>query len=60
MQEKRLNIIRPFAQGRYPETKDIQAVIKVFPEAALLHAYFNVFVGGRYDADIDGNDAVAA
>ncbi len=47
------DIIAALAQGRDGDGEDVEAIVEVFAEAALLHKFDQVLVGGGDDADID-------
>jgi hypothetical protein len=42
-----------FSKGRELYGNNVQAIIEIFPQAARLHFFFNVFVGSGNDPDID-------
>ena len=45
--------LAPLAKGRDVDLDDVQAVVEVFPELAVLHRCLEIAVGGRNDADVD-------
>ena len=45
-------IFRTLAQGRHHNMENIDAIVKVIPETALLHLISKVFGGGRQNPDI--------
>ena len=47
------DVLRPLAQRRHRDRKDVQAVEQVLAETALLHVVDQVAVGGRDDAHVD-------
>ena len=58
--EQAEHIVAPFAQRRDAQRGDVQAVIQVGAKAALVGAAAQVFLAGGDDADIQGDQLVAA
>ena len=57
---QRDNILRPLTQWRNPQLKLPQPMKQILTEAALPHCSFQVLVGGRYNAHIHLDLAIAA
>jgi hypothetical protein len=49
------DVVFAVRQGRHLQGDDVQAVVQVLAEGPLLHFFFQVFVGGRQDSDVDGD-----
>ncbi|MNG90731.1 hypothetical protein D3C79_496310 [compost metagenome] len=47
------DIFPSFAQRRNREGDDVQAVIQIAPESAILHRLRQIAIGGRHDAHVD-------
>ena len=60
MLRQRDNILRPLAQWRNPQLKLSQPVKQILTEAALPHCGFQVLVGGRDNAHVHLDLAIAA
>src|SRR5688572_16387624 len=58
--DEQRNIIRSLAQRGQLNGDDIQAVVKVLAESAVLDLLFERFVGGSQDAHVDMNGRVLA
>ena len=54
MRGQQRDVLLALAQGRHLDGEDVEPVIEVLPEAALLRVLLQVAVGGGDDADIDG------
>ena len=49
------NVFQAAAQRRYVKVDYVQAVEKVLPETALFDKFHEHLIGGRDDADVQGN-----
>ena len=49
------DFVAALAQGRNRETDDVEPIVQVFAESAVLHELLEVGVGGRDDAHVDGH-----
>ena len=47
------DVVTTFAQRRNLENSHIQTVVQITAERARVHAFLQILVGGRYNADID-------
>src|SRR5689334_5451303 len=54
------DLLAPLAQGRNVDSDDVQTVEKVLAEHAVLDGALQLFVGGRENADVHGDIALAA
>ena len=54
------NILRAFAQRWDADWEHVQAIVQVAAEFAILHHFFQVAMGGRYQSHVDLLRSVAA
>ena len=52
------NVFFTFTERGNGDGDDVEPIKKVFPEAAFLNFFFQIFVSGGDDTDIDGNRGV--
>jgi hypothetical protein len=57
---QRKYVTDPFCQRRQFDGKSRKAIVKIFPEAALIDFFEKILVGGRHHADIDSLGVRAA
>src|SRR5262245_28546839 len=53
MQSELRYILETLAQGRHPERKDVEPIVKIFPKPAFLDELDHVAIGSRDQAEID-------
>ena len=58
--DQRRDVVLPLAQRRQVDVDDVQPVVEVLAEAALVHHLLEVAVGGRDDARVDADRLHAA
>ena len=60
MLDQRRDVLGALPQRRHREREDDDAVVEILAERALAHQCVEVAVGGRDDAHVDGDRAIAA